>query len=75
MALPLRCAASLRLAVKLLHYFLRSPTRLSKNVGGGHRPPGLGASSRQVEDLPRVRLKARVVGEVKVLFRQTLSGL
>ena len=30
---------------------------------------------RQVEDLPRVRLKARVVGEVKVLFRQTLSGL
>ena len=42
---PCREAASL---------FSSVSDRLSKNVGGGHRPPGLGASSRQVKDLPRI---------------------
>ena len=35
----------------------------------------LGWALRKGEAIPHVRLKARVVGEVQVLFRHTLSGL
>ena len=41
--------------------------RTSGSEGGGVKPI--------ISPYPYVRLKAQVVGEVKVLFRQTLSGL
>jgi hypothetical protein len=51
---------------------LSDPNALCRTFGA---PPSFTAPDPRPYGRGYVRLKARVVGEVKVLFRQTLSGL